>query len=147
MPSLDTKKILYLALKKKSECHFSTMVLGVKHIQRKNIIHFSADILVFFQALKADLVPYLLKLLEGIGLENLESPSATKAQIVKALKAMTRSLQHGEQVSLNRGLGPEAMTGTSQPRVWTTNYPFTSAQALLTDVTLHQLLRQRMDLA
>ncbi|XP_058409068.1 dnaJ homolog subfamily C member 13 isoform X1 [Diceros bicornis minor] len=49
------------------------------------------------QALKADLVPYLLKLLEGIGLENLDNPAATKAQIVKALKAMTRSLQHGEQ--------------------------------------------------
>ncbi|XP_013923459.1 PREDICTED: dnaJ homolog subfamily C member 13 [Thamnophis sirtalis] len=51
------------------------------------------------QALKADLVPYLLKLLEGVGLENLESPSATKAQIVKALKSMTRSLQYGEQVN------------------------------------------------
>lgn len=51
------------------------------------------------QALKADLVPYLLKLLEGIGLENLESPSATKAQIVKALKSMSRSLQYGEQVN------------------------------------------------
>lgn len=51
------------------------------------------------QALKVDLVPYLLKLLEGIGLENLDSPAATKAQIVKALKAMTRSLQHGEQVN------------------------------------------------
>ena len=49
------------------------------------------------------MVPYLLKLLEGIGLENLDSPAATKAQIVKALKAMTRSLQHGEQVSLHRG--------------------------------------------
>lgn len=65
--------------------------------------------LVLFQALKADLVPYLLKLLEGIGLENLESPSATKAQIVKALKAMTRSLQHGEQVSLHRGLWPRGL--------------------------------------
>ncbi|KFO32708.1 DnaJ like protein subfamily C member 13, partial [Fukomys damarensis] len=51
------------------------------------------------QALKADLVPYLLKLLEGIGLETLDSPAATKAQIVKALKAMTRSLQYGEQVN------------------------------------------------
>ncbi|KAM3822189.1 dnaJ homolog subfamily C member 13 isoform 2-T4 [Vipera latastei] len=51
------------------------------------------------QALKADLVPYLLKLLEGVGLENLESPSATKAQIVKALKSMTRSLLYGEQVN------------------------------------------------
>ncbi|EMP31570.1 DnaJ like protein subfamily C member 13 [Chelonia mydas] len=50
-------------------------------------------------ALKADLVPYLLKLLEGVGLENLESPSATKAQIVKTLKSMTHSLQYGEQVN------------------------------------------------
>ncbi|XP_053322304.1 dnaJ homolog subfamily C member 13 [Spea bombifrons] len=51
------------------------------------------------QALKADLVPYLLRLLEGQGLENLESPAATKAQIVKALKSMTHSLQYGEQVN------------------------------------------------
>ncbi|XP_069068012.1 dnaJ homolog subfamily C member 13 isoform X2 [Pleurodeles waltl] len=51
------------------------------------------------QALKVDLVPYLLRLLEGQGLENLDSPSATKAQIVKALKSMTRSLQYGEQVN------------------------------------------------
>ncbi|XP_073686489.1 dnaJ homolog subfamily C member 13 isoform X1 [Garra rufa] len=51
------------------------------------------------QALRVDLVPYLLKLLEGIGLETLDNPSATKAQIVKALKSMTRSLQFGEQVN------------------------------------------------
>ncbi|XP_075443221.1 dnaJ homolog subfamily C member 13 isoform X3 [Ascaphus truei] len=51
------------------------------------------------QALKADLVPYLLRLLEGHGLENLDSPAATKAQIVKALKSMTRSLQFGEQIN------------------------------------------------
>ncbi|XP_076446613.1 dnaJ homolog subfamily C member 13-like isoform X1 [Babylonia areolata] len=50
------------------------------------------------QALKADLVPFLLRLLEG-GLEAVENPAATKAQIVKALKAMQRSLQCGEQVS------------------------------------------------
>lgn len=47
-----------------------------------------------------DLVPYLLKLLEGIGLETQENPSAIKAQIVKALKSMTRSLQFGEQVCM-----------------------------------------------
>eukprot|EP00064_Thunnus_orientalis_P007154 superscaffoldBa00000780_g7173 len=51
------------------------------------------------QALRVELVPYLLKLLEGIGLETIENPSATKAQIVKALKSMTRSLQYGEQVN------------------------------------------------
>ncbi|MCJ8745660.1 hypothetical protein PDJAM_G00132750 [Pangasius djambal] len=49
------------------------------------------------QALRVELVPYLLKLLEGVGLETLDNPSATKAQIVKALKSMTRSLQYGEQ--------------------------------------------------
>uniref|UniRef100_W5N2E9 DnaJ heat shock protein family (Hsp40) member C13 n=1 Tax=Lepisosteus oculatus TaxID=7918 RepID=W5N2E9_LEPOC len=51
------------------------------------------------QALKVDLVPYLLRLLEGVGLETLENPAATKAQIVKALKSMTRSLQYGDQVN------------------------------------------------
>lgn len=50
------------------------------------------------------MVPYLLKLLEGVGLENLESPSATKAQIVKTLKSMSRSLQYGEQVSTAKAL-------------------------------------------
>lgn len=53
---------------------------------------------VHTQALRVDLVPYLLRLLEGIGLETLDNPSATKAQIVKALKSMTRSLHYGEQV-------------------------------------------------
>lgn len=51
------------------------------------------------QALKAEMVPYLLGLLDG-GLEIVENPAATKAQIVKALKAMSRSLQHGEQISV-----------------------------------------------
>ncbi|KAJ8397415.1 hypothetical protein AAFF_G00439640 [Aldrovandia affinis] len=51
------------------------------------------------QALRVGLVPYLLQLLEGVGLETLENPSATKAQIVKALKSMMQSLQYGEQVN------------------------------------------------
>ncbi|CAG2229949.1 DNAJC13 [Mytilus edulis] len=50
------------------------------------------------QALKTDLVPFLLKLLEA-GLEAIDNPSATKAQIVKALKAMQRSLLYGEQIT------------------------------------------------
>ncbi|XP_064598102.1 dnaJ homolog subfamily C member 13-like isoform X2 [Liolophura sinensis] len=50
------------------------------------------------QALQAELVPFLLRLLEG-GLQALENPAATKAQLVKALKAMQRSLQFGEQVT------------------------------------------------
>lgn len=51
-----------------------------------------------YQAIRTDLVPFLLKLLEG-GLETLDKPAATKAQIVKALKSMQRSFQYGEQVS------------------------------------------------
>ena len=43
------------------------------------------------------MVQYLLKLLEA-GLEALDNPASTKAQIVKALKAMQRSLQYGDQV-------------------------------------------------
>ncbi|MGH0123457.1 UNVERIFIED_CONTAM: hypothetical protein FKN15_011972 [Acipenser sinensis] len=57
------------------------------------------------QALRVELVPYLLRLLEGIGLETLDNPAATKAQIVKALKSMTCSLQHGEQLGC-RIVGP-----------------------------------------
>ncbi|KAL3854398.1 hypothetical protein ACJMK2_013668 [Sinanodonta woodiana] len=50
------------------------------------------------QALKADLVPFLLRILEA-GLEVIDNPASTKAQIVKALKAMQRSLLYGEQIS------------------------------------------------
>jgi DnaJ family protein C protein 13 len=50
------------------------------------------------QALEADMVQYLLGLLEG-RLEALENPAMTKAQIVKALKAMRRSLVHGDRVA------------------------------------------------
>jgi DnaJ family protein C protein 13 len=44
------------------------------------------------------MVQYLLGLLEG-RLEALENPAMTKAQIVKALKAMSRSLLHGSSVT------------------------------------------------
>ena len=43
------------------------------------------------------MVHYLLQLLNG-GVDVLDNPAATKAQIVKALKAMQKSLAHGEQV-------------------------------------------------
>lgn len=49
------------------------------------------------QALETDLVPYLLGLLDG-RLE-VENPAMTKAQIVKALKSMTRSPLYGERVT------------------------------------------------
>lgn len=44
------------------------------------------------------MVPYLLNILEG-RLDVIENPATTKAQIVKALKAMTRSLLLGEKVN------------------------------------------------
>lgn len=54
--------------------------------------------LLFTQALDAEMVPYLLNILEG-RLDIVENPATTKAQIVKALKAMTKSLLLGEKVN------------------------------------------------
>ncbi|XP_065167125.1 dnaJ homolog subfamily C member 13 isoform X2 [Atheta coriaria] len=51
------------------------------------------------QALDVDFVQFLLELLDG-RLEIAENPAMTKAQIVKALKAMTRSLLHGDKVTI-----------------------------------------------
>ena len=62
------------------------------NLQRKFIVLFS------FQALQCDLIPDLLALLDS-PLRDQSSPSATKALIVKALKAMTHSLLHGEEVT------------------------------------------------
>jgi len=49
------------------------------------------------QALKTETIPFLVGLLET-GLEAVDNMAATKAQIVKALKAMQLSLKYGEQV-------------------------------------------------
>lgn len=49
------------------------------------------------KALKTETVQYLVKLLES-RMEQQENPSAVKAQVVNALKAMQRSLKYGEQV-------------------------------------------------
>lgn len=48
------------------------------------------------QALDVDFVPYLLELLDGR--LDLENPAMTKAQIVKALKAMSKSLTYGDKI-------------------------------------------------
>ncbi|XP_063990666.1 dnaJ homolog subfamily C member 13 isoform X4 [Diachasmimorpha longicaudata] len=50
------------------------------------------------QALEAEMVPYLLNILEG-RLDLIDNPATTKAQIVKALKAMARSILLGEKVN------------------------------------------------
>ncbi|XP_044264022.1 dnaJ homolog subfamily C member 13 [Tribolium madens] len=50
------------------------------------------------QALDVDFVQFLLTLLEG-RLEIIDNPAMTKAQIVKALKSMSRSLLYGERVT------------------------------------------------
>ena len=49
--------------------------------------------------MKAGLIAYLLKLLEGDSLRAVKNAPSVKAQIVKALKAMMRSLEYGEQVT------------------------------------------------
>ena len=48
--------------------------------------------------MKANLIAYLLSLLEGNNLKGVKNAPSVKAQIVKALKAMMRSLEYGEQV-------------------------------------------------
>ncbi|KAL1502231.1 hypothetical protein ABEB36_007404 [Hypothenemus hampei] len=50
------------------------------------------------QALDVEFIQFLLQLLEQ-RLDLMENPAMTKAQIVNALKSMTRSLMYGEQVS------------------------------------------------
>ncbi|XP_010225446.1 PREDICTED: dnaJ homolog subfamily C member 13-like, partial [Tinamus guttatus] len=110
MASLETIGPLMNGMKKRSD------IVGVACEALNRMFQKEQNDLVA-QALKADLVPYLLKLLEGIGLENLESPSATKAQIVKALKSMSRSLQYGEQVCSDQpltGLCAPAKSNTEQ---------------------------------
>jgi len=47
--------------------------------------------------MKTETVQFLVRLLET-GLESQENPSAIKAQIVKAIKAMQLSLKYGEEV-------------------------------------------------
>ena len=50
------------------------------------------------QALRTQTVEFLVQLLDT-RIERQDNQAATKAQIVKALKAMQRSLKYGEQVS------------------------------------------------
>lgn len=50
------------------------------------------------QALEVEFVQFLLNLLEA-KLELAENPAMTKAQIVKALKCMSRSLMYGDKVN------------------------------------------------
>lgn len=50
------------------------------------------------QALDVDMVAFLLELLDG-RLEVPDNPAKTKAQIVKALKAMSKSLAYGDRVN------------------------------------------------
>ena len=61
------------------------------------------------------MIDMLVRLLET-GLENQENPAATKAQIVKALKAMQTSLKFGEEVSLSRNSSPSHILSQSIPR-------------------------------
>ncbi|XP_064647249.1 dnaJ homolog subfamily C member 13-like isoform X1 [Lineus longissimus] len=72
-------------------------MIGVACEALHNMFESGEDELVS-QALKSDMIPYLVGLLDR-GLEILDNPAATKAQIVKALKAMLKSLTFGEEVN------------------------------------------------
>ena len=48
--------------------------------------------------MQARLVAYLLQILDTKHIEGSENTASTKAQIVKTLKAMTMSLEFGEEV-------------------------------------------------
>ncbi|KAK2150998.1 hypothetical protein LSH36_380g05005 [Paralvinella palmiformis] len=61
------------------------------------IFNVDNDVLIE-QALKVEMIQFLVGLLDT-NLESVEKPSATKAQIVKALKAMQRSLKYGDEVT------------------------------------------------
>lgn len=51
--------------------------------------------------MKAGLIAYLLSLLDGNNLKAVKNSPSVKAQIVKALKAMLRSMEYGEQVRIS----------------------------------------------
>ncbi|XP_076821267.1 dnaJ homolog subfamily C member 13-like isoform X2 [Clavelina lepadiformis] len=50
------------------------------------------------QVMKTGLIPYLLHLLEGSSLRGVKNVQSVKAQIVKSLKAMMRSMEFGERI-------------------------------------------------
>lgn len=52
------------------------------------------------QGLRANVIPFLLSLLESKLDAKVQKPASTKAQIVTCLKTMAASPQHAEQVSL-----------------------------------------------
>ena len=70
-------------------------ILGVACESLNRLFSINSNQLVR-QALESDLVSYLLELLDS-NLE-VENPAMTKAQIVKALKAMAKSVLYGERV-------------------------------------------------
>ena len=74
------------------------------------------------QALKTETIPFLVGLLET-GLEAVDNMAATKAQIVKALKAMQLSLKYGEQVtsSWNAADFFDKLAGNCEPRLLLVN--------------------------
>lgn len=52
------------------------------------------------QGLRANVIPFLLSLLETKLDANVQDPASTKAQIVTCLKTMAASPQHAEQVGV-----------------------------------------------
>ena len=80
-----------------------------------------------------------------------DNPAAVKAQIVKALKAMSRSLQHGEQVSaiLNRSqVWPEYRDQKHDLFITSSNTAgYLTGEKILTDTGLTVAVRILTDIA
>jgi len=72
-------------------------IFRAKHVKLVDEVT-SLNDLRWTQALKTETIPFLVGLLET-GLEAVDNMAATKAQIVKALKAMQLSLKYGDQVN------------------------------------------------
>ena len=81
----------------------------------------AVGVLVVQQAMKTETIPFLVGLLET-GLEAVDNMAATKAQIVKALKAMQLSMKYGEQVTV-QWRQRELKVGRDEPREPTVRLP------------------------
>ena len=80
---------------------FSVRYYSAKLNTTKNLINNFNGLYFFtfpYQALECDLLNEFLSILDS-PLQEVESPSACKALIVKAVKAMQCSLMYGEQIS------------------------------------------------
>eukprot|EP00794_Sanderia_malayensis_P017835 gene17835-19618_t len=91
MSQTDGLRLMMTAMKKRPDC----LNIAAESLNRmfEKVL---SDLVA--QAIRVELIQYLITLLDT-HLTDVKNPSGCKAQIVKALKAMCRDLNYGEQVS------------------------------------------------